>query len=174
MRLISIPVFIIAVLAGAILLSGQGAEKGEFSQKEIRRAQAPEFRFEDYNGKKVSLADFRGRNVIVNSWAAWCPFCVEELKDFAKLQEEFSESIAIIGIDRAESLDTAKSYTDGVGATEKLILLLDPSDSFYRSIGGFSMPETIFVNGEGEIVFHKHGPMKLEEMRKVVKRTFTL
>ena len=128
--------------------------------------QAPAFSLKDYNGKTVSLSDFAGKPILVNSWAVWCPFCVRELADFAKVQKEFGDKVTIIAIDRAESLTVAKTFTDDLGLSDDLIFLLDPKDSFYRSIGGFSMPETILVNGDGQTVFHKRGPMDLIEIRQ--------
>jgi len=124
----------------------------------------------DYEGNEVSLEDFRGTPVVINSWAVWCPFCVKELSAFADLQKEFDDQITVIAIDRQEPLSKAKEFTDKLGITNDMLFLLDPSDSFYKSIGGFSMPETLFVNSSGEIVVHKRGPMELEEMREHVNK----
>lgn len=135
---------------------------------------APDFHLQDYNGKTVNLADFAGKPLVINSWASWCPFCVQELPDFAAAQKEFGNKVTIIAINRAESPAVAKGYTDQQGTTHKLIFLLDASDSFYQSIGGFSMPETIFVTADGSIVAHKRGPMNLDEMRSRVKEAFGL
>lgn len=129
----------------------------------------PSLTFIDYAGQEIPLSQFSGKPVIVNAWASWCPFCVEELPDFISLQGEFKDKITVVAVNRAESLTNAKDYTDGRGLTEKLIFLLDPADSFYQAIGGFSMPETIFIDKEGKIVFHKRGPMDLEEMRRRVQ-----
>jgi len=126
--------------------------------------------FSDYNNSPVFLADLKGKPLVINSWAAWCPFCRKELPDFVAVQKEFNDNVTIIAIDRAESLETAKKYSDELGVTSKLIFLLDPSDSFYQAIGGFSMPETIFVNGSGETIFHKRGPMDIEEMRQKIQQ----
>lgn len=122
--------------------------------------------FTDYDGQNVRLTDFQGKPLVINSWAAWCPFCVKELKDFAALQKEFKDEITIIAIDRAETKDTAEQYTDQLGVSNDLVFLLDPDDSFYKAVGGFSMPETIFVDENGSIVFHKRGPMDIKEMRE--------
>lgn len=130
---------------------------------------APNFSLKDYGGKTVSLSDFDGAPLVLNAWAAWCPFCKQELPDFAQAQKEFGNEIVIIAIDRAESLETAKKYSDELGVTDKLVFLLDPTDSFYRSIGGFSMPETIFVDREGNTIFHKRGPMDINEIRIRIK-----
>src|SRR3989338_768380 len=120
----------------------------------------------DYNGNKVSLEEFRGEPLVINSWAVWCPFCRAELADFATLQQEFGDKVIVLAIDRQESLEKAKGFTDELGITDDMLFLLDPSDSFYKTIGGFSMPETVFLNGAGEIVVHKRGPMELDEMRE--------
>jgi len=117
----------------------------------------------------VALADFAGKPLVINAWAAWCPFCVKELPDFVLLQKEFP-GVVVIAIDRAESLSTAKSYTDDLGITEDLVFLLDRKDSFYKSLGGFSMPETIFVDKDGVTQSHKRGIMDLDEMRRNVEK----
>jgi len=124
----------------------------------------------DYEGNAVPLAQFAGKPVVINSWAVWCPFCRQELPDFAALQKEFGDQIVVIAIDRQEPLAKAKGYTDGLGITGDMLFLLDPKDSFYRAIGGFSMPETIFVSGTGDIVVHKRGSMDLAEMRQHTER----
>ncbi|PIP73576.1 MAG: hypothetical protein COW88_01400 [Candidatus Lloydbacteria bacterium CG22_combo_CG10-13_8_21_14_all_47_15] len=129
----------------------------------------PSFALADYNGRTVSLSDFDKAEVfVINSWAVWCPFCKDELADFAALQEEFGERIAVIAIDRQEPLATVKGFTDAIGITDTMTFLIDPTDSFYRSIGGFSMPETIFADANGEIRIHKRGPMRIPEMREKV------
>jgi len=141
--------------------------KGDVGTSE-RFDKAPDFQLKDYNGNEVRLSSFQGKVAVVNSWAVWCPFCRDELDDFGALQEEFKDTIVVIAIDRAESLEKAKGFTDSLGVTDKMVFLLDPRDSFYQSIGGFSMPETIFVDKDGNIRIHKRGSMELSEMRERV------
>lgn len=130
--------------------------------------QLPTLSFEDFEGNTIKLADFAGTPLVINSWTTWCPFCIKELPDFVTAQENFGDAIKIIAIDRAESLKIAKEYTDNVKITDKILFLLDPSDSFYKAIGGFSMPETIFVDAEGIIRIHKRGPMELHEITEKI------
>lgn len=128
--------------------------------------ETPLFELPDYTGRKVSSLDFKGKVMVINSWAVWCTFCKDELGDFAKLQEEFKDEIVVVAIDRAESISKAKGFTDSIDITNKMMFLLDASDSFYKSIGGFAMPETVFTDTSGKIISHKRGPMKLDEMRE--------
>lgn len=157
----------IVLIVFGFLAANRSNENGTTA---IQLRPVPDFRLKDYDGAERSLADFKGKLLVINSWAAWCPFCVQELPDFAALQEEFGEKIMVIAIDRAEPLATAKEFSDRRGATGRIILLLDPEDLFYQSIGGFSMPETIFVDRDGFIRDHKRGPMDLEEMRRRVEK----
>jgi thiol-disulfide isomerase/thioredoxin len=160
---------VVLVIVGALFFwqsRNSGLKVGEDGQGDLERLVT--LAFIDYAGRSVSLAEFSGKPLVVNSWAVWCPFCVEELKDFAELQEEFREHIAVIAIDRAEPLETTRSFTDNLGVTDKMNFWLDPEDQFYRTIGGFGMPETLFINAQGQITTHKRGPMDFEEMRQKV------
>lgn len=112
----------------------------------------------------VTLDDFVGQPVVLNSWATWCAFCKKELVDFAILQEEYPE-VPIIAINRGETKQTALAYTDAKGITNSIIYLLDSDDSFYKSIAAFTMPETLFLDAQHNVVLHKRGVMTLEQMR---------
>lgn len=140
------------------------------TRQETQLEKAPNFNLQDYSGKTINLADFAGKPLVINSWAAWCPFCRKELPDFATVQKEFGDQVVIIAINRQENLATAKGYTDAQGTSSGLIFLLDSSDSFYQSIGGFSMPETIFVDKNGNITEHKRGPMEINEIRQKIQK----
>ncbi|MCH8244366.1 TlpA family protein disulfide reductase [Patescibacteria group bacterium] len=156
----------IIILGGGVLfLTQTGGDAGTKSKRSLTALS-----FLDYEGNTVALADFAGKPMVINTWAAWCPFCVKELPAFSALQKAFPEELVVIAIDRVESLSTVKSYTDDLGITDDLLFLLDRSDSFYKSIGGFSMPETIFVDREGVIQDHKRGPMELSEMKQRVEK----
>jgi len=160
-------IILVVILLGGLSFRG-GGEESDTDQlgntQEERYDKVPDFAFEDYEGNIVTPADFPGKALVINSWAVWCPFCVDELPDFGELQEEFNDEIVVIAIDRAESLSKVKEFTDNLGVTDTMVFLLDSDDSFYQSIGGFSMPETLFVDAESNVRIHKRGPMKLPEM----------
>lgn len=168
---------LVVLLGGYLVFRGVSPEPTTQEEKvvsEMVPQKSPEFSLQDFMGNTITLADFSGKNTVLNSWAVWCPFCVEELKDFARIQEEFGDKIIIVAINRAESLKKQKQYLEDLGIIQKLAFLLDPNDSFYRSIGGFSMPETLFVNGDGEILLHKRGPLNYEQMKKTIQELYAL
>ncbi|PCI29955.1 hypothetical protein COB55_01075 [Candidatus Wolfebacteria bacterium] len=169
----SITFLIILILVGGFIVINKEQTPIENEptsvETESKKDRAPDFTLNDYDGNSQTFSEIsEGKIAVVNAWAVWCPFCKKELEDFAQLQNNFGDEIVVIAIDRAESLKKAKGFTDSINVTDKMTFLLDPSDSFYRSIGGFSMPETIFVNAKGEIVLHKRGPIDLAEMTEII------
>lgn len=130
--------------------------------------------FTDLEGNPVSLEDFRGKVLVVNSWASWCPFCVNELPDFSTLGLELADQgVVVLAINRAESTRQVNDYLDSIGEQPGITWLLNETDSFYSFIGGFTMPETVFYDTEGNMVIHKRGFMELSEMRELTRRTIS-
>ncbi|QSH39115.1 TlpA family protein disulfide reductase [Candidatus Kaiserbacteria bacterium] len=123
--------------------------------------------YADENGNCQTLEQYKAPVVVINAWASWCPFCVEELPDLALLADEFPE-VPVIAINRGESSADAQDFLKTLTLSDKLHILFDPQDSFYRFIEGFGMPETVFVDEEGTVLFHKRGVMSLQEMRDTI------
>jgi thiol-disulfide isomerase/thioredoxin len=144
----------------------------EQDTRSSKRAKVLDVAFQDYQGNEVTLADFLDKPLIVNSWAVWCPFCVKELPDFAKVQQELGDSITIIAINRNESQSKTEEFLQERGVRDGLTYWLDSGDKFYQTIGGFSMPETVLISRDGQIVDHKRGPMDDTELRKRIKDNF--
>ena len=129
----------------------------------------PSFELKDFEGTIYTLEDFEGKNFVINSWASWCPFCTDELPDFTKIKEEMGDQITIVAINRNESDEVAKEYKENLDMNGELIFLQDPGDTFYQSIGGFSMPETLFINEDGFIIEHYRGPLNYEEIKEKIE-----
>ena len=150
------------IVAGAAIFFLSGLMIKKPPQAELKRV--PDLVFYDHEGKEVLLVNTRGKPLIISSWASWCPRCYDGMPDFYKLREEFGGKLEIILVNRGEDTKVASGTLE----------VLDPNDSFYKAIGGFSMPETIFVNKDGFIVVHKRGAMNFEEIKRRVEDVFGL
>jgi len=106
----------------------------------------------------------QGKPAIINAWASWCPFCINELPDLIRLQSEFGEEVRVVGINRNEGEGKADTYLRSINATEGMMYLYDPEDAWYAAIGGYVMPETVFVYADGTVAKHKRGPLTFSEM----------
>lgn len=165
---------IIAVIALIVVFTGgkdETSQGGATDTNEVKTGTkvgnlAPDFELTDYDGNIVRLSDFRGKNaVFVNFWASWCPFCVDELPLMARMQEEFGDSYVTIAIDRGESIETAKKFTDSLNVSDSFLFVMNSSDKLYSKYGGFSMPYSVFIDKDGIIKKIKRGPLQEDELR---------
>jgi thiol-disulfide isomerase/thioredoxin len=159
----------VAVLIGGGFLLLQGASLSPDQSVSKEDAQiADGIAFAQYT--ENVFEEYKGRPIVANSWATWCPFCVNELPDFAAVKKELNSDLVVFAINRKESFNQAKKFTDNLGVTEDFTYFLDPNDSFYKEkLKGLAMPETLFIDREGNIVFHKRGVMPIEEIRQKVQ-----
>lgn len=126
--------------------------------------------YTDLEGNPFTFELYEGKVRVVNAWASWSPFSYAELKDLETLAREYEDKeVVFIAINRKESKEQAKSYLSTIQEFKKMIFAIDVTDAFYTSIKGYAMPETVFYDARGNVVFHKRGNMTLEEMREHIE-----
>ena len=119
----------------------------------------PELQFSDSSGKRLSLADFRGKYVLLNVWATWCPPCRQELPTLDRLQDALGGSgfqVIALSTDTGRAGIVQRLYRE-LGLPETGIFI-DETGSAMRDLGMFALPTTVLIDGEGNEVGRKIGP----------------
>jgi len=130
---------------------------------------APNFRLRGLNGGEFALSDFRGKAVVVNFWATWCPFCVREMPEFEKAHKQYGDKLIILGVNRAESIDKQREFLSKELPVEITYrLLLDPSDSVAQAYGVFGMPTTFFLDKDGVIIGKRVGELNFNQIKQML------
>lgn len=112
---------------------------------------APDFSLQTIDGDTIRIEDFRGRPVILNFWATWCPPCRAEMPVFQSIFDAYHNRIAILAINAADQ-DTIKSVQTlqaQLGLT--FPILLDSSGSVQNKYDISSLPTTFFIDSDGII-----------------------
>ncbi len=114
---------------------------------------APAFTLKDLSGKKVSLSSLRGKVVLLNFWATWCPPCVEELPSIIDLAStDLGPDFQLLTASVDEELPKLKALIKKFGAAgKKLPVLLDPDKKVASSFGTTKFPETYLIDKQGMI-----------------------
>jgi thiol-disulfide isomerase/thioredoxin len=123
------------------------------------------------DGKSIDTDKWRGKVLVVNFWASWCPPCVEEMPTLDKLQQEFKAQNVLfvgIGIDSPSNIreflaKTPVSYPIVIGGMEGSNL----SKQMGNSQG--ALPYTIIINSQGKATSSKLGKISEEELRNTIK-----
>lgn len=105
--------------------------------------------FVTFDGEELSLADLRGRPVVVNFWASWCPACIAEMPDFERVHQAFGDDVVFVGIAVTDDHDDSVRFAEETGVTYHLVE--DEPGDFYRAYDGIAMPTTVFLTPEGEL-----------------------
>ena len=153
-------IFLIIIGIGTIVLLQTKDSFFNLSEKPRfeKGAPAPNFTLPGLDGKMVSLADYKGRVVLLNIWATWCPPCVEEMPSMEKLYQELKDEgfeILAVSIDESGAeavLPFMKKHKLSFPA------LTDPEGvmkNLYRIIG---VPESFIIDQNGIIVVEITGP----------------
>lgn len=118
--------------------------------------QAADFRVIDTNGKTHTLSGYKGKWVLVNYWATWCPPCLEEIPDLIALNENKKNNLVVIGI--AMDYRSAKQVTDfaeGLFVDYPIVL---GTPEIVRQIGPVQgLPTTYLYNPNGKMVAQQVG-----------------
>lgn len=117
----------------------------------------PDITLQNLEGRTVSLADFRGRPLVINLWASWCVPCREEFPLLVGAYGEYRDrDLAVVGIVRRDSPASAARFAADQGATWPM--LLDPQETAYRALIGIGVPQTYFVDPDGVVRWVNIGP----------------
>lgn len=119
----------------------------------------PELRFADAEGGDVTLADFRGRLVLLNLWATWCPPCIRELPSLDRLQARFGGpdfTVLALSQDRA-GLDDVGPFWERAGLTH-LDIYLDRAMAAGRALEARGLPTTLLIDRDGRELARLEGP----------------
>jgi len=114
----------------------------------------PPFLLDALDGQVVSSAALRGKVVIVNFWATWCPPCKDEIPEMIGLQKEFQGKLQIIGVSMDDGpAEPVKQFADKMGMNYPIVM---GSDELSQEYGGIpALPTSFVVDPEGRVV-QKH------------------
>jgi cytochrome c biogenesis protein CcmG/thiol:disulfide interchange protein DsbE len=134
------------------------------------RQAAPDFGLVGLSGAPLRLSDYRGKVVLLNFWATWCPPCVTEIPDLVALREELgTERVEVLGI----SLDTAGADAVRAFARERGMSYPTAVDTAQVSAmyGGVpSIPTTFVIDTHGGVVEKIVGPQSKSQFIAAVQR----
>jgi thiol-disulfide isomerase/thioredoxin len=124
----------------------------------------PELSGTTVDGKEISLEDYRGKVVLLDFWATWCPPCVEGLPEIKAVYEKYGDKgFEIIGISLDQSIDPLKTFIEEENLDWINLYDADQTASLADQFSVSSIPSLFLLNQEGEIVaLDPRGPGVLE------------
>jgi len=111
---------------------------------------APEFQLPNLEGQSISLGDFRGKSVLINFWATWCPPCRSEMPFIQEVYEEWSDKgLVVLAIDIGESSSKVENFMQSYNLS--FPVLLDSNQNVALKYRIRAIPTTFFIDKDGII-----------------------
>lgn len=134
---------VVLLFLGFSLLSAEAPAPWDIEDLVGKRA--PDFTLPDMSGRNVSLASFKGRVVIINFWATWCPPCRSEMPSLNRLYKEYkSKGLVVLAVSTDRTSGAVKDYL--TGNPFDFPILLDPENSISRRFRVFSIPTSFLID----------------------------
>jgi thiol-disulfide isomerase/thioredoxin len=132
-------------------------------------AEEVDFTLPDVAGKSVSLSDFRGKWVIVNYWATWCPPCLDEIPDLVSLYEENRDTVVVLGVNYEE---VNQDYLEEFVESHLMSYPVVRSEPVPVTPLGpvLGLPTTYIISPQGERVARQEGPVTREAIEDYLER----
>lgn len=118
----------------------------------------------------VALTQFRGRPLVINFWASWCPPCRKEMPALAATARAVGANVAFVGIDTNDQRSAALAFAAKTGV--RYPLAFDPHSTAAGNYGVYGLPTTFFISAQGRLVGEQVGGMTGTRLRQLLDEAF--
>ncbi len=153
---------------GSKKVAAFGAAESASEGAAMTGTEAPDFTLKDVDGQSVDLKNYRGKVVLVDFWASWCPPCQEEMPHLEQMHRELRErGLVVLGLDVGESAETVRDFAREHHYTFTLLLGAEPEIAAKYHVDGY--PTVFMVDRAGKIAARFSG-MPQTDLRAEVER----
>jgi len=112
---------------------------------------APSFAAKDLTGKTISPADFKGKVVVLNFWATWCPPCREEIPELISLQTQYKDRLQIIGVSEDDDPpEKVLQFVQKAGMNYPVVMATDQISDAYGGVP--ALPTSFVIDPQGRVM----------------------
>lgn len=134
---------------------------------------ASDFELQDMDEEKVKLSDYRGKVVLLNFWATWCPPCIREMPSMERLHQQVdADDFKVIAVNQMEDVDQVFAFTGQLEVDPTFAILFDSTSEVSRDYAVRGLPTTYLIDKEGNIRYRAVGGREFDhaEVIKTIKQ----
>lgn len=162
----------LAVVALALIFKGPASNGLSDASMGARRA--PDFRLNrlDDPSRVVSLADFRGRPLVLNFWASWCVPCRKEMPGFESVASELKGRVEFLGVNEQDTRPGALDLVAKTGVRYPSVV--DAGGTLMTAYGLRGLPNTAFISPDRELLDVHVGELNATDLRAAIQKHFKI
>ena len=144
------------------------SDVGDTAQSDVFPAM--DFTVYDIDRNPVKLSDFFGKPILINFWATWCPPCKSELPDFDRVYADYGEDVVFMMVNMTDgsrdTVESASAFTADNGYSFPVYYDCDLNAAY--TYGASSIPMTVLIGADGNIVGGQVGVLTEEQLRIIL------
>lgn len=130
--------------------------------------QASEFVLQDMDEETVKLSDYRGKVVLLNFWATWCPPCIREMPSMERLHQQVdADDFKVIAVNQMEDADEVFAFTGQLEIDPTFEILFDTTSSVSQDYAVRGLPTTYLIDKKGKIRYRAVGGREFDHAEVV-------
>jgi thiol-disulfide isomerase/thioredoxin len=128
----------------------------------------PAFTVTDLTGRTMSSRDWKGKVVLVNFWATWCPPCLAEIPDLIALQDKYRDEVVVIGVSEDEgSIDAVKRFAEDRKINYPIVMATPELQQLFPGV--IALPTTFVLDPEGRMAHKRVGLLNAKQTEGVTR-----
>ena len=151
--------------------SNGSQDTGNTGQDKPQKIKAFDFTVYTSEGEQANLSDFFGKPVIINFWATWCPYCVEEMPLFEEYYNEYKDDIHFLMVDstdgQRETKEKGEKFIEEKGYTFPVYYDLDLDATM--TYQAYSLPTSVFIDKDGYVIAYQPGMLTETLLQKGIE-----
>lgn len=141
------------------------AQQGSVSDT-VQYQKYADVRLFDNKGEDVMLSDFEGKSIILNFWATWCGYCVQEMPDFEEAFKEYGDEIQFMIVNTDDGIGNGEKFIKDKGYTFPTYYDLEYNAAITYGISG--IPRTIAIDKDGNIRYNRAGMVDSQALESII------
>ena len=121
----------------------------------------------DKDGNEVHLSDFIGKPVILNFWATWCGYCIQEMPDFEEAYKEYGDEVQFLIVNTDDGIEKGEQYISSKGYSFPTYYDLAYSAAVTYGISG--IPRTIAIDKDGRVLYNRAGMVDADMLESIIE-----
>ncbi len=175
--LIIVSAVFVLILGIALLLYPKLSEKAtqpEATTKEntsisdtVQYQKYKDIKIFDKDGKEVMLSDFNGKPVILNFWATWCGYCIQEMPDFEEAYKNYGDEIQFLIVNTDDGIEKGEKFIKDKEYSFPTYYDLEYNAAITYGISG--IPRTIAIDKDGSIRYNRSGMIDSSMLESIIE-----
>jgi peroxiredoxin len=129
-------------------------------------------KFKDINGKSVTLSDYKGKVVLLDFWATWCPPCRKEIPGLISLYDAYrARGLVVVGVSMDDSKSDIRKFKKKLGMNYP-ILIGNGHDDLEPAFGPLPLPMAFVISRDGRICFKHDGMTEKDQLEREISGLF--